>query len=236
MEKTHKNKKNKNAERPIKALRVKWTESTIKALLSFLLKNKEKLKELKYKYEAVSNPENIQLWKDAENFLLGFDFEQSYTNIQIANKWKNLVDNYKMQLAASKKSGGSPIVIQYKDEIKAILNKDRPILNLKLCIDSTAKNSIQRLLEQQEARQIESEKRREEQRAKLFQMKQQNDFMLFNLLNNLTNCLSSLYREPSEDNLPQFFTPSTPLPQFNNRETSMVYQNNIDDTSNDVEE
>ncbi|GBB94973.1 hypothetical protein RclHR1_24560001 [Rhizophagus clarus] len=200
-----------------------------------------------------------------------------------------------LQLVASKKSGGSPIVIQYKDEIEAILNKDRLILNSKSYIDSTAsllrkkefgcsqekseinnekeipykpskidrkyknkceinevednqdrkklknnktnlENTIQRLLEQQEVRQIESEKRREDQRAELFQMKQQNDFMLFNLLNNLTNCLSSLYRGSSEDNLPQFFTPSTPLPQFNNRETSMVYQNNIDDTSNDVEE
>ncbi|GET04961.1 hypothetical protein GLOIN_2v1817865 [Rhizophagus clarus] len=208
---------------------------------------------------------------------------------------ERLVKALRLQLVASKKSGGSPIVIQYKDEIEAILNKDRLILNSKSYIDSTAsllrkkefgcsqekseinnekeipykpskidrkyknkceinevednqdrkklknnktnlENTIQRLLEQQEVRQIESEKRREDQRAELFQMKQQNDFMLFNLLNNLTNCLSSLYRGSSEDNLPQFFTPSTPLPQFNNRETSMVYQNNIDDTSNDVEE
>ncbi|UZO27204.1 uncharacterized protein OCT59_019409 [Rhizophagus irregularis] len=56
--------------------------------------------------------------------------------VQIANKWKNLVDNYKSQLAASKKSGGPPIVIQYKEEIEAILNKDRPTLNPKSCIDS----------------------------------------------------------------------------------------------------
>ncbi|RGB43002.1 hypothetical protein C1646_750384 [Rhizophagus diaphanus] len=37
------------------------------------------------------------------------DFEYTYNNVQIANKWKNLVDNYKSQLAASKKSGGAPI-------------------------------------------------------------------------------------------------------------------------------
>ncbi len=37
------------------------------------------------------------------------------------------------------------------------------------------------------------------------------------------------------DNLPQFFTPSTPLPsfaQFNNTVNSMGYQNNIDDDAN----
>ena len=45
---------------------------------------------------AFSNPGNIQLWKDAEAFLLTFNFEQFYNNIQIANKWKNLVDNYKV--------------------------------------------------------------------------------------------------------------------------------------------
>ncbi|CAB4491372.1 unnamed protein product [Rhizophagus irregularis] len=57
--------------------------------------------------------------------------------VQIANKCKNLVDNYKSQLAASKKSGRTPIVIQYKEEIEAILNKDRPTLNPKSCIDSS---------------------------------------------------------------------------------------------------
>ena len=86
MESTHKNKKDKNAEKPIKALRVKWTEPAIKALLSFLLEHKEKLEELKYKRGATSNPENVQLWKDAEKFLLDFNFEQSYNNVQIANK------------------------------------------------------------------------------------------------------------------------------------------------------
>jgi hypothetical protein len=45
---------------------------------------------------AISNPENVQLWKDAEAFLLTFNFEQTYSNIQIANKWKNLVYNYKV--------------------------------------------------------------------------------------------------------------------------------------------
>ena len=43
-----------------------------------------------------------------------------------------------MQLAASKKSSGPPVVIQYKDEIGAILNKNRPILNPKSCINSFA--------------------------------------------------------------------------------------------------
>jgi hypothetical protein len=65
---------------------------------------------------------------------------------------------------------------------------------------SELENTIQRLLEQQESRQIESDKRREEQRLELLQMKQQNDFMLFNLLNNLTNCLSSLSSLPSGSN------------------------------------
>ena len=211
------------------------------------------------------------------------DFEYTYNNIQITNKWKNLVDNYKVffkqknksswtfflililnsffinksQLAASKKSGGAPIVIQYKEDIETILNKDRPILNPKSCIDSSVslsekkgsddvqenfgvdnkneisyekigrkftnkrenkelevnldnqdkkksknnktnfENTLQNWLEQQEARQIETDKRREEQRLELFHMKQQNDMMLFGLLNNLTNCLNSLHGKSS---------------------------------------
>ncbi|CAB5369829.1 unnamed protein product [Rhizophagus irregularis] len=140
MEQTHKNVKKDRASR------AKWSESAIKALFSFLLEHKNKLEELKYTRGATSNPGNIQLWKDAEAFLLTFNFENTYTsgnlfrrnlvNIQIANKWKNLVDNYKTQLAESKKSGGPPITIQYKEEIEAILNKDRPTLNPKSCIDS----------------------------------------------------------------------------------------------------
>ncbi|CAG8563079.1 3533_t:CDS:2 [Rhizophagus irregularis] len=119
MESTHENKKDKNTEKPIKASRIRWTELAIKALLSFLLEHKEKLEDLKYKHGATSNSESVQ-----------------YV-VQIANKWKNLVDNYKSQLAASKKSGRPPIVIQYKEEIEAILNKDRPTLNPKSCIDSS---------------------------------------------------------------------------------------------------
>lgn len=45
---------------------------------------------------------------------------------------------FKTQLTESKKSGGPPITIQYKEEIEAILNKDRPTLNPKSCIDSSA--------------------------------------------------------------------------------------------------
>ncbi|GES92550.1 hypothetical protein GLOIN_2v1817865 [Rhizophagus clarus] len=112
MEQTHKN------IRKDKPSRTKWSESTIKAPLSFLLEHKDKLEELKYTHGAISNPGNIQF------------------NVQIANKWKNLVDNYKTQLAESKKSGSSPITIQCKEEIEAILDKNRPILNPKSCIDS----------------------------------------------------------------------------------------------------
>lgn len=49
-------------------------------------------------------------------------------------------------------------------------------------------------MEQQEVRQMEMDKRKEEQRLELLQMKQQNDMMLFGLLNNLTNCLNSLHK------------------------------------------
>jgi len=45
---------------------------------------------------------------------------------------------FKAQLAELKKSGGAPVVIiQYKEEIEAILDKDRPTLNPKSCIDSS---------------------------------------------------------------------------------------------------
>jgi len=91
------NKKTKNGKATTRAPRVKWTEAAVKALLNFLLENKKRLEELRYKRGAMSNPENVQLWKDAEAFLLTFEnLEQSYNIIQIANKWKNLVDNYKV--------------------------------------------------------------------------------------------------------------------------------------------
>jgi hypothetical protein len=88
--------KNKETKTKPSRMRIKWSENAIKALLSFLLEHKEKVEELKYTRGATTNPGNIQLWKDAEAFLLTFNFEQSYNNIQIANKWKNLVDNYKV--------------------------------------------------------------------------------------------------------------------------------------------
>ena len=77
-----------------------------------------------------------------------------------------------------------------KRENEAEDNQDRKKLKNN---KTNLENSIQRLLEQQEARQIESDKRREKQKSELLQMKQQNDLILFNLLNNLTNCLSSLH-------------------------------------------
>ena len=88
--------KNKETKTKPSRLRIKWSENAVKALLSFLLEHKEKVEELKYTRGATSNPGNIQLWKDAEAFLLTFNFEQSYNNVQIANKWKNLVDSYKV--------------------------------------------------------------------------------------------------------------------------------------------
>ncbi|CAB5381145.1 unnamed protein product [Rhizophagus irregularis] len=89
MESTHENKKDKNTEKPIKALRVRWTEPAIKALLSFLLEHKEKLDDLN-------------------------------RNLQLQKKVVDL-----------------PLFIQYKKEIEAILNKDRPTLNPKSCINSS---------------------------------------------------------------------------------------------------
>jgi hypothetical protein len=62
-------------------VRVKWSENATKALLSFLLENKEKVEALKYICGATSNPGNVQLWKDAEAFLLTFNFEQSYDSV-----------------------------------------------------------------------------------------------------------------------------------------------------------
>ena len=59
MESTNKNKNAENAKKTSKAPRVKWTKNAIKALLSFLVENKERLKKLKYKCGATSNPENV---------------------------------------------------------------------------------------------------------------------------------------------------------------------------------
>ena len=96
MEQTHKNKINNKAVRLNKGSRIRWTENAIKTLLSFLLENKKRLEELMYICGAVSNSEGVQLWLNAETFLQTYNFEQTYSNIQIANKWKNLIDNYKV--------------------------------------------------------------------------------------------------------------------------------------------
>jgi len=98
MKQIYKNTKTRNDKKvTTRASRVKWTENATKALLSFLLENKERLEELRYKRGAMSNRENVQLWRDAKVFLSTYeDFERTYNNIQIANKWKNLVDNYKV--------------------------------------------------------------------------------------------------------------------------------------------
>lgn len=61
-------------------------------------------------------------------------------------------------------------------------------------------DTIQKWLEKQETRQIEADKRKEEQRLELLQMKQQSDMMLFGLLNNLTNCLSGRSNNQSGSN------------------------------------
>ncbi|CAB4416171.1 unnamed protein product [Rhizophagus irregularis] len=52
MEQTHKNKNAAKGEKTTKALRIRWTENAIKALLSFLVENKKRLEELKYKRGA----------------------------------------------------------------------------------------------------------------------------------------------------------------------------------------
>lgn len=96
MEQTHTNKTNNKAVKPTKGARIRWTDDAVKALLFFLLENKERLENLKYTRGATSNPESVQLWLDAEAFLLTYNFQQSYSNVQIANKWKNIVDNYKV--------------------------------------------------------------------------------------------------------------------------------------------
>lgn len=54
-------------------------------------------------------------------------------------------------------------------------------------------NIIQKWLEQQETRQIELDKKREEQRLETLKLKQQSDMALFGMLSNLTNCLNSLH-------------------------------------------
>ena len=59
-------------------------------------------------------------------------------------------------------------------------------------------NTIQKWLEQQETRQIESDKRREEQRLESLKLKQQSDMILFSMLNNLTSCLNSLHRRSNQ--------------------------------------
>ncbi|RIA81515.1 hypothetical protein C1645_836877 [Glomus cerebriforme] len=107
MKQTH-DKKTGKGKKITKVSRVRWTENAIKVLLSFLIENKKRFKKLKYQRKATSNSKNIQLWKDAES-----------------------------QLTASKKSGKTPIIIQYKEDIETILNKDRPILNPKSYIDSS---------------------------------------------------------------------------------------------------
>jgi hypothetical protein len=78
-------------------------------------------------------------------------------------------------------------------EVKANLDNQNRKKRSKHNKTNPFENIIQEWLEKQETRQIEADKKKEEQRLELLQMKQQNDMMLFGLLNNLTNCLSSLH-------------------------------------------
>ncbi|RGB22679.1 hypothetical protein C1646_775704 [Rhizophagus diaphanus] len=114
MKQTHKNKIAAKGEKTTKALRVKWTESAIKALLSFLIENKKRLEELK----------------------------------KLTNKCENKEMEVNLDIQDKKKSKNSK---------------------------TNFENTLQNWLEQQEARQIETDKSREEQILELFHMKQQND-------------------------------------------------------------
>ena len=73
-------------------------------------------------------------------------------------------------------------------------------------------NIMQKWVEQQEARQIELDRRREEkdkkeqkQKAELLHMKHQSDMMLFGFLNNLTNSLNSFHENPKVNQGKLFF-------------------------------
>ena len=114
---------------------------------------------------SASLPRKEESDNDQENSEIDNKKESSYELPKISRKYTNKREN----------------------EVKDDQNKKK-LKNNK----TNFENTIQRLLEQQEVRQIESDKRREEQRSELLQIKQQNDLMLFSLLNNLTNCLSSL--------------------------------------------
>lgn len=66
---------------------------------------------------------------------------------------------------------------------------------------SNLENTIQKWLEKQEIRQMESDKKREEQRLEILKLKQQSDMLLFGMLNNLTNCLNSLHGHGRSNNI-----------------------------------
>ncbi|CAB5347504.1 unnamed protein product [Rhizophagus irregularis] len=107
-------------------------------------------------------------------------------------------------------------------------------------------------MEQQLIRQIEFDKRREEkekrdqrERSELLTMKHQSDMMLFGLLNNITECLSSSQGNSNnqseknlQDDLPQFSSNfmylqrnlQTSLPSFAQLDDS-EYKNDRNDSS-----
>src|SRR5215213_9014839 len=83
-------------------------------------------------------------------------------------------------------------------QISINIKKQKPIWIIKTkksikIIDPAWKIRIQKWLEKQEIRQMESDKKREEQKLEMLKLKQQSDMLLFGMLNNLTNCLNSLH-------------------------------------------
>jgi len=73
-------------------------------------------------------------------------------------------------------------------------------------VRNNLENTIQKWVEQQEIRQREldkmreeNEKKNQEKRSQILQMKQQSDKVLFGLLNNLTNCLMSSLHEKANN-------------------------------------
>ncbi|RIA79040.1 hypothetical protein C1645_841707 [Glomus cerebriforme] len=154
--------------------------------------------------------------------------------------------NHNLELTASKKSGGAPIIIQYKEEIETILNKDilevdRPILNPKSCIDSSVSLS---------------EKKGSDDVQENFEIDNKNEILYEKISRKPTNkCenkeikvnLDSQDRKRPKNNkinfentlqnwLEQQEAKQMELIKEKKSKDSMEYQNNIDDNSSNSDE
>ena len=81
---------------------------------------------------------SYRLSKSNHQILKSINLKPKLYTFEVKKYYKVYTNQDLSFLCIVQEPGSPPIVIQYKDKIEAILNKNRLTLNSKLCIDSSA--------------------------------------------------------------------------------------------------